>query len=201
MSDSLKRHHCLEPFSEDSATIGSSASAEPAIRVTFDGHREFYNLRGDPADAAFTDAVKSFTGQSIPDKANTLSYRECTTCWLGPDEWLVVYPSFEAGRFEKFSTELDSTDATAVDVSHGYIVLCLSGDSALDLLAKGCTLDLHLSSFNVGDCVQTGIARTAAIIANIAEGDHYEVIVRRTFAEYLAIWMRHAGAEFGIGFD
>jgi heterotetrameric sarcosine oxidase gamma subunit len=66
-------------------------------------------------------------------------------------------------------------------------------------LAKGCTLNLSPAAFTDGDCAQTGISRTSVLLANT--NDVINIIVRRSFAEYLALWLQHAGAELGIRFE
>ncbi|HVO87056.1 MAG TPA: sarcosine oxidase subunit gamma family protein, partial [Casimicrobiaceae bacterium] len=49
------------------------------------------NLRGDPSDAAFRDAVARVIGTGLPLRANTCSEASGRTIyWLCPNEWLVV---------------------------------------------------------------------------------------------------------------
>ena len=71
---------------------------------------------------------------------------------------------------------------------------------ARDLLAKGCTLDLHPDEFKAGECAQTGLAKANVLIARIAAPEGFELLVRRTFADYLVQWLHHAGREFEIDF-
>ena len=72
--------------------------------------------------------------------------------------------------------------------------------TAAALLAKGCTLDFHPRVFSAGQCAQSGLAKTSVLIAMVDDRPTFDVIVRRSFAEYLALWLQHSGAEFGIQF-
>jgi heterotetrameric sarcosine oxidase gamma subunit len=99
--------------------------------------------------------------------------------WLGPDEWLVL-----GGREE------DHPDAwAAVDVSANRVCLELAGPGAVEVLARGCALDLHPSVFPPGRCAQTLLAR-AQVILYRTEEDVFRLLVRPSYAEYLRAWVR-----------
>jgi sarcosine oxidase subunit gamma len=104
-----------------------------------------------------------------------------TVLWLGPDEWLVL-----GGR------EADHPRAAAaVDVSANRVVLELQGDDAAEVLAQGCSLDLHPSVFAPGSCAQTLLARAQVILVRPAES-RFLVLVRPSFAPYLRAWLEDA---------
>ena len=73
----------------------------------------------------------------------------------------------------------------------------LSGENARDALAKGCTLDLHPRVFTQGQCAQTLIAGANATIHCVDAAPSLDIIVRRSFAEYLALWLHDAAQEYG----
>ena len=50
------------------------------------------------------------------------------------------------------------------DVSAQRTTLELSAPGARDVLAQGCSLDLHPRAFGPGDCAQTLLARAAVIL-------------------------------------
>ena len=101
--------------------------------------------------------------------------------WLGPDEWLVL-----GGREE------DYPDAwAAVDVSANRVCLELSGEGAAEVLARGCTLDLHLSVFPLGSCAQTLLARAQVILYRTDE-HVFRLLARPSLADYLRVWFRDA---------
>jgi sarcosine oxidase subunit gamma len=101
--------------------------------------------------------------------------------WLGPDEWLVV-----GGR------EGDYHDAAAaVDVSANRLCFELSGDDVEDVLAQGCSLDLHPSVFAPGRCAQTLLAK-AQVILHRTDPETFRIFVRPSFAPYVRSWLEDA---------
>ena len=112
--------------------------------------------------------------------------------WLGPDEWLLVAQADTAGSL---SADLNETLAgehhSLVDVSAARAVVDLTGLGALELLSKGCGLDLHPRSWGPGDCAQTLLARVPVILQQRAEATR--IFVRPSFGDYLVDWLLDAG--------
>ena len=76
-------------------------------------------------------------------------------------------------------------------------VIRLAGAHARDTLAKGCPVDMHPRVFGPGQCAQTILARADMTIHQTAD-DTYDIIVRRSFAEYVWTWLEDAAREYGI---
>lgn len=158
------------------------------------------NLRGNPADAGFVSAAEKALGQALPLAANTVSIGAYRVYWLGPNEWQVVTPPERTadvvGALEK---KLAGMHVAVNDLSGGQVALHLAGSHVPDLLARGCTLDLHPAVFKAGDCAQSGLAKAVVLIGCIDASPVYEIIVRRSFSEYLLRWLSqithsHAGS-------
>ena len=155
----------------------SNPSPTPAAH-TQQGRTPAYNMRGHALN---------------PSPASTPS---CTIYWLGPDEWLLAT---ELGREEDLAAQLGRNLAgqshSLVDVTGGQLLMRLTGNRARDVLAKGCTLDLHPRVFKAGQCAQTTLAKTSMLIALADDAPTFDIIVRRSFAEYAARWLRHSSAS------
>jgi sarcosine oxidase subunit gamma len=156
------------------------------------------NLRGDPADARFTVAVAQVFGTSLPTAPNTVAAGpRGIAYWLGPDEWLLVTAaSDEATLGAALRTALAGVHSAVTEVSGGQVVIELRGAKVLELLAKECPLDLEAPEFAPGRCAQTRLAK-AAVLLRPLEGGAVELIVRRSFCDYLWTWLADAGAEYG----
>ena len=162
----------------------------------------YINLRGNANDEAFRKAVEAALGQPLPAAANTSSVGAHRVCWLGPDEWLV------AASHETVVTTLDTlgpslgkVTCAVNDLSGGYVTVRLTGTEVRHLLAKGCTLDLHPDVFKPGDCAQSGLGKASVLIDCVDDAPTIEVVVRRSFADYLVNWLQHAGRDHGIEFS
>ena len=51
-------------------------------------------------------------------------------------------------------------------------------------------------AFKSGQCAQTRLARAGMIVAPLADGRGFEVIIRRSFADYLLRWLQDAAIAF-----
>ena len=152
---------------------------------------DMLNLRGNPADAAFGSAVHTATGLALPLAANTATMgADRQLLWLGPDECLLQCPIGQGAALETALRQaLAGQHFAVVNVGHGNTVLRIQGPGAADLLARGCPLDFHASVFAVGLVAQSHISRANATILCKQAGSHYEVTVRRSFADYLFRWL------------
>lgn len=193
MTEQQTRHNGLESFVAQAPASGAGIG----IRVRSDlGH---INLRGDLSDSRFTHAMESVLGQALPAEPNTFSVAAHRIYWQGPDEWLILADNDQvtslAGDLRKSA---DGINVAVNDVSGGQIALTLAGANVREVFAKGCTLDLHPRVFTPGMCAQSGLARAGVLIALTSEEDTFDLVVRRSFADYLLRWLAHAANEFGV---
>jgi sarcosine oxidase subunit gamma len=168
------------------------------VKCLEDTRRGHINLRGDAADARFASAADRALGLALPTAANTTRIGgDIVACWLGPDEWLVVTPGDRERQVaDALRAALDGVHSSVTVVSGGQTVFVLRGNPVRELLAKGCPFDLGAPDFRPGACAQTHLAKAAVLLRPLAE-DAVEVIVRRSFADYLRKWLETAAAEYG----
>lgn len=155
------------------------------------------NLRVNAASAV-GGRVARVLGIDLPVESNTTSTDGARhVLWLGPDEWLVVAPDGDAAAIEMTVHEALSPDwGSVVDVSANRTVIEVSGSRARELLSKGCSLDLHPRTFRPGMCAQTLLAKTAVILWQSDDVPTFNILVRASFATYLADWLTDAAAEY-----
>jgi len=157
---------------------------------------DLVNVRGDLSDPAFVDAFEGVVGCSPPAAPNTVARSAAyDVLWLGPDEWLVrSNEPLQAGVLEpKLGQAITGAYAAAVDVGSGYTVVEISGERVRDVLARGCPLDLHPRVFKAGQCVQSHYFK-ASIVLVLTGVDRFEIVVRRSFADYFCRIMLDAAA-------
>lgn len=158
------------------------------------------NVRGDARDPQFRAAIGLVVGADLPAMPNTTNVgQENTIYWLGPDEWLVVTPGGREGTLAKeMRAALNGTFSAVTEVGGGQTVLVLRGEAVRDLLAKECTLDFHPRHFPPGACAQTRLAKAPVLLRHVDDGSAFEIVVRRSFADHLWLWLEDAGAEYGL---
>lgn len=156
------------------------------------------DLRVDPKSPA-AERVGTALGAMLPNQpGDVVRSGELSVLWLGPDEWLIVGPD---GSQDKLKNTVDDAvageHAAVVDVSGNRTVISVTGPKARELLNKGCALDLHPLSFETGRCAQTLLARAGIIlVCRDAQLPSYWLLVRSSFARYLADWLGDAAAEY-----
>ena len=159
------------------------------------------NLRGAAHDNNFLKRAESHLGQAIPLEPNCFTEGRHRIYWLGPDEWLVAStPGDEPNFASRLQEHLTGLHVSVNDQSGGQITLRITGSDVPGLLAKGCTLDFHHDVFASGKCAQSGLAKANVLIACLQAGSSYDVIVRRSFSDYLLRWLRAAARHDGIEF-
>jgi sarcosine oxidase subunit gamma len=159
-----------------------------------------FNLRGNAQDSRFVSAVQQAIGAAPPVAPNTVVETQVgTVYWLGPDEWLLVSAGERRESIEKaLRTALAEVRHALTDVSGGQTVVVLEGTNVRDVLAKGCPLDLHPRVFGDGQCAQTHLAKAPILIRPLDRATAYEIVVRRSFADYSRVWLEDAAAEFTL---
>jgi sarcosine oxidase, subunit gamma len=130
----------------------------------------------------------------LPGPNRVGSLNSWDVLWLGPDEWLVVGPPGEAPAIEALVRQAGAD--SVVDVSANRTTVEVAGPNARAVLAKGCSLDLHPRVFGPGQCAQTLLARAQVIVRQVDAEPTYHVLVRGSFAPYLAEWLADATREF-----
>jgi sarcosine oxidase subunit gamma len=172
------------------ARYAPKPGADPAgvrFSVRENAFVDLVNVRGDARDPSFVRALETVAGCRLPTQPNTVSRGDTyDMLWLGPDEWLLrCHQRTDTSLSAALSAALDVGAASAVDVGSGFTVLTLSGMLVRDVLARGCPLDLHPREFMVGQCAQSHFFKASITLVMVAD-DTFDVIVRRSFADYFA---------------
>ena len=143
-------------------------------------------------------------GVDLPTTPNTWVPAEAgRAVWLGPDEWLLSSTTEAPEDLEtRVRAAVVPLGGAATDVSAQRIGLRLTGVRVRDLLAKGCSIDLHPRVFGRGSSAQTAVGQAGVVLLALSDaGDDYAVLVRSSFAGYLADWLLDAALEFTTTHD
>jgi sarcosine oxidase subunit gamma len=176
--------------------LGQANGQAPSIReVPFLG---FLNLRGKSNNTGVQAACLKVLNCEPPIEANTvIESGDNRIYWLGPDEWLIITPTGQQAQLANdLRRALKGVFSSVVDNSSGLTMLEITGSNAGALLASDCPLDLHPRVFKPGQCAQTRIAKAGMTIAPMRQGKGFEVIIRRSFADYIGHWMKDAVIAF-----
>jgi sarcosine oxidase subunit gamma len=192
MADTLQRTSPLQPWAAQFARLSNS------VAIVEEPFATMVDLRVNPSGPGAR-AAADLLGVALPTAASTYAKNDDTTViWLGPDEWLVTGTAMAGPELEGRLREVVAQHGgAAVDVSGQRTTLRLSGSHIRDVLGKGCALDLHPRAFSDGAAAETRLGQAGVILLAVdASGDDYRILVRSSFARYLADWLLDAAEEY-----
>ena len=193
MAETLTATSPLEGWRERFAQLPATVklSEEPFVAMV--------DLRIDP-DGPASSRASAVLGVELPTTPSTyVSTATLTAIWMGPDEWLITAGTRSAATLETELRAAVGEDGAAIDVSAQRTTLRLSGPDAREVLAKGCSLDLHPKVFRKGTAAQTMLGLAGVVLIALDDaGSDYRILVRASFARYLADWLIDAAEEFGV---
>ena len=219
MPEPVQRHHVLAPFL---ARTEQRTQTQYGVAMEILPYRGYLNLRGDARESGFAEAVREVLGQPLPGRRQHVHRGRVPGVLAGAGR---VAGHDGPGRAKRRwpsapgAMPLQVSACALTDLTGGQICIRLQGRDARNALAKGCTLDLHPRVFLPGQCAQTVLGKASMLIAlsvagagssgrgDTEEGKHggpangagvFDIIVRRTFAEYAAKWLYRSAQEYGI---
>lgn len=158
-------------------------------------------LRGDVQNPDFAASAQQALGLALPGALGVVSKDELSVQWMAPDEWLLIVAQGEELLVEqRLRAALQGVHHAVVNVSGGQTLLELSGPAVRDVLMKSTPYDVHPQNFPVGKAVGSTFAKSQLVIRRTGD-DVWQLVVRRSFADYVWAWLQDASAEFGLAVD
>jgi sarcosine oxidase subunit gamma len=155
------------------------------------------NLRLDPRGTPALEKVQQCLGMSLPLTPNWVAASGVTVVWQAFDEWLLLTADGAQDELlERLHAALADHHAAITDVSDLRANFEIKGPHSRDLLAKGCAVDLHPRVFKTGDCALAALARVRVTLRQVGDAPAYQVLVERSYAQYLWDWLTDAALEF-----
>ncbi|MGW4568718.1 sarcosine oxidase subunit gamma [Streptomyces sp. NPDC004561] len=199
MADTAPTARQRSPLADAAGRLAAATrSSRGAVRLAEVPFLAQVNVRLDAKSPA-ADAVGLALGIQLPLEPDTVVRSgDLTAVWLGPDEWLVVgRPGAQRELESRIRAAAGDDPVSVTDVSAQRTTLLVGGPRARDLLAHGCALDLHPRAFGPGRCAQTTVARAQVVlVARDETRAGFWVLVRASFAGYLADWLLDAAVEY-----
>ena len=175
-------------------------AAEPALMCGWPARLSIVNLRGDPLDPAFCQAVGSALHVALPTQPCSTAHDAGTRIvWAGPDDWFVISSSHgPAALCALLREHLQGLHCAVTDVTSGYRVLRMRGSRVREALAQGCPLDLHPKALRVGQSAGSVFFKASVWLWQTGEEPTFEVLVRRSFQPYVWEMLRRVSLESGL---
>lgn len=197
MSSEVKTETALAALHAQGGLLLERGSAQ-SVQLSEQPLVQLANVRVDPTDKEALKAIKAVIGVALPVKPNTVSRsKRASALWLGPDEWMLrAEPGYTEQLAESIEQALGDGFFAVTDQTSGYAIVQLHGPESRNVLNGGCPLDLHPSVFKSGQCAQSVYFKASILVTALADdGNHWEIIVRRSFADYAVRMLLDAMGE------
>jgi sarcosine oxidase subunit gamma len=141
-------------------------------------------------------AVEYMLGVAWPRKTGAVATGRAEIICLGPTDWLVVATEPDATPWlGRLAAAFDGSAFRTTNVSDALARIEIEGAEVRDLLAKGCSLDLHPPLFPPGRSARTRFAGMPVIV-RCAGTSNFELLVMQSYADFLLSWLADATLEF-----
>lgn len=190
----------LRPVSPAAHLAAQFAAAEVsgprAVRIREVPFLTMVGVRVVPGSAA-AGRIETRLGVSLPSACGDVTSGDgVSVLWLSPDEFLVVSDKQQPAPLTTALVEaLEAEPGSATDLSANRTTFELSGPAAREVLEKGCPLDLHPRTFEVGSAYLTLIGSVPVILWKVSD-ELYRISPRSSFADFAGRWLVDAMAEF-----
>jgi sarcosine oxidase, subunit gamma len=131
-------------------------------------------------------------GRALPETMNTWSGDDPVICRIAPDTWLLLSSLHDSAALaEAARTACTKRSCAVTDVSDANVTIVVEGVRAIDILIRGCGLDIAL----LGDdaCTRTRFASVPIVLRRVAM-DRFELLADRAVARYVFDWLQDAAA-------
>ena len=145
-------------------------------------------LRLDRASPDVLNLVSKVVGELPPGPGRPAGGRGFPV-WLAPGEWLLAAEADEL--ISRLAPVCRHTLHHIVDVTDGHAEFVLDGRNAAELLATGCSIDLHPRLFPPGTASRTLLHQIPVLITAIAR-ESFSVLFDVSYQSYLSDRLREA---------
>ena len=131
-------------------------------------------------------------GRALPETMNTWSGEDPVICRIAPDTWLLLSSVHDgAALVDAVRTACAKRSCAVTDISDANVTFVVEGVRAIDILIRGCGLDIALLADDA--CTRTRFASVPVVLRRIAT-DRFELLADRAVASYVFDWLQDTAA-------
>ncbi len=164
-----------------------------ALRLSIQPSRVTLRLQVGARSLKTVDAIR-IAGRPMPITPNSWTGTDPVICRIAPDTWLMQSTLHDAADVvQAVRKGCGRRTFVVTDLSDAFVTFVLDGAQSPALLARGCALDLSLSTFRTSSCARTRLAMLPAVVRR-ASFERFECIIDRAAAQYFYEWLQDAAA-------
>ena len=138
----------------------------------------------------------NISGLKFPtNPLSVVSNNETRILWQGPKNWLILSKNRQKDLLKELN-KLDSLNYAVTDISHSRTIIQLEGKKVLEVLKKGCPINIDQFKMNNSfNSIYNGITITVDILQEGVE--KIRIYSLRSFGESLYHSLTDSSLEFG----
>lgn len=154
------------------------------------------NIQSWDTKALLSPPVEDLLGIVWPKEVGSVSQGCADVICVGPTNWLLFTADLDPTSWlQRLEIALQESSFRATDVSKAMARIQIDTPHARDLLAKGCSLDLHPTRFPPGCAARVRLGGMPVII-RCTDASTFECMVTLSYTDYLVCWLEDAALEF-----
>lgn len=146
-----------------------------------------------------SEAIQSHWEADLPATPRTAEGKGVRFIWAGPERWLAASADMSGAALVVSLRKAAGDLASVCDQSDSRILLAISGPHARDMLAKCVPIDLHPTTFGIGDTAITLAGHVGCQIWQTDDKPTYALAIPRSYEECVRAWLGEAAGEFAEG--
>ncbi len=175
------------------AGIGGVARTE--FRLREETTCELIRLQLFQRDPELVPALAAALGFTPPGPGELRAQGAWRWHWSAPGDWVLMVPAGEgSSALASLGEACAGLWAVVTPVTDSQVLLALDGRRVRDVLARGCTLDLHPAQFAGDRCAVTRFAGVQALLAAGDDGG-FRLLACRSLAVWLRGWCEAASRD------
>ena len=137
-------------------------------------------------------------GMGLPGTGRVTIGAERLILCLRPERWLILTPPASNDRDEAIAgwQQAGAALGAAVNLSAGFEALLLQGTRSVEVLARGCRLDLDPQLFPQGHAAATIMAQVQVSLASLPAG--LLLLTPASTARHFSAWLSNAAQAYGL---
>jgi sarcosine oxidase subunit gamma len=152
-------------------------------------------LRVKRIDQSQREGLEVILGTNLPEKPNTCVSGVDETLWLGPGQWLICSTDAERNIAAQIEDACRGGLFHLADVTPAFCVVEIHGRRSGDLIAKGCSLDLHPTVFRLGEAKRSLLGQVRVLLHRIS-ASRYRIYFDVSLRHHVVAWLKVSAGEF-----
>jgi sarcosine oxidase subunit gamma len=167
----------------------------PQLTIAEPSRHRLSLLRTKRIDPQQRQGLESVLGAALPESPSASSSGFHEILWLAPGQWLIRDTDAERDISARIEEACRGALFHVTDVTDALRAVEIDGRRAGDLIAKGCSLDLHPTVFRVGQAKRSLLGQIRVLLHQVS-GSCYRIYFDVSVQEHAMQWVKVSAEEF-----